>query len=553
MTLGKLLRIVVSTWIIFATSAASAANKDAATLKKIDQALGVHYQASKYAKATSLLRSAIKACGKKSCSGEVLAKAHVAVGIVRGKTSKDLADVRKAFELAKAEDPNVTLDPTLAEPPVILEFYKVMDRALPPELAKTIGPGAPAGKLRCTPLNDYEIQTAQPIAIVCDPLEGVVRAELHYRFEGEADYTALLMSVQDGTLRANIPCEPLTKPGRLDLYVVAQDFNKEKIDTFGTIVAPAHYKIVDSTKEPVPSYPGEPPPKRCNELLIGVASLGDACSATQPCKHSLYCADGICKNAPTCETDSDCASSNCNNGYCEMAQDASEVETKPNQWMVGLHGGLDLWLASSSKKVCGEDSLRAGDFHCYNRDEDRIYNDASAKSNRLPMTDADSGGSIAPGFRMATVRVLASVDYVLKTYLSVGLRVGWAFGGGPRAIEYNSEGHPIGKSKFLPVHAEARGTLWLRSLGKSGLHPYVHLSTGLAEVDANTPINAKLNGQTRKLDAWRKMGPIFVGGGGGAVYSINRTFGVQLNVNAMYMLPNTGLVLEPSLGGIVGF
>jgi hypothetical protein len=141
--------------------------------------------------------------------------------------------------------------------------------------------------------------------------------------------------------------------------------------------------------------------------------------------------------------------------------------------------------------------------------------------------------------------------------LTVGGRVGWAFGGGPRAIKFTN-GNPSQTKPFLPVHIEARGTLWLRSLGKKGLHPYLHASLGVAEVDAKIPINAKLtlsNGQlvTRQLDAWRKMGTTFVGAGGGVLYDLGDRFGAQLNLNVMYMLPSTGLVLEPSLGGVMKF
>ncbi len=555
MTPRQLLRIVVPLLSACIGSSAFAAAKDAATLKKIDEALKVHYPAAKYDKAEKVLRAAIQACGAKFCSGEVLAKGHVALGVVRGKASNDLAGARKAFEAAKRADPHADLDAKLAEPAVRAEFYKAMGRPLPPDLAKTYGSGAPVGNLHCTPATDYEIQTAQPIAVVCDPLEGVSRAELHYRLSGDSDYTAVLMSVQDGTLRANIPCEPLTKPGKLNVYIVAQDFNKEKIDNFGSVSSPAQYRIVSSTKEPVPSYPGQAPPKRCDELLVGVGSQGESCTSAQPCKFGLYCAEGICQKAPACETDSDCESVHCNNGYCDMKQEQEtpDVETKPNKWMVGLHGGLDLWLASTWSKVCGDASLRAGDFACYNRGSDSLDRGTTGTTNRIPMTDGNAAGAIDPGFRMATVRALASVDYVLKTYLSVGVRVGWAFNGGPRAIHYSDTGYPSLKSRFIPVHAEARGTLWLRSLGKPGLHPYVHLSAGMAEVDASTPIKAKLGGNTRLLDAWRKMGPAFVGGGFGALHNINKTFGVQLNVNAMFMLPKTGLVLEPSLGGVVGF
>ncbi|HEY5955488.1 MAG TPA: hypothetical protein VIV60_02995 [Polyangiaceae bacterium] len=536
---------------------ALAAVKDAATLKKIDEALNVEYSAGRYDKAEHVLQSAIQACGVKACSGEVLGKAYVAVGVVRAKASRDLASAHKAFQKAKKADPNASLDPKMVDPPVampvIVDFYQVMGRDLPPELKKRKA-GAPAGNMQCTPESGYEIQTAQPIAVVCEPPEGAVRAELHYRMDGESDYNAILMTVQDGTFRANIPCEPLTKPGKLEVYIVAEDFNNEKVDNLGSVSSPAHFRIVNSTKEAVPTYPGQPAPKRCKELLTGVGAKGEACSAVQPCKYGLYCAEGTCSPAPTCETNSECQSEHCNNGYCAMDQEVAEVETKPSRWMVGLHGGLDLWLNTGAKAVCGDASLRAGDYYCYNRGEERLYKDPnSPKSNVLPMTDPDSPGNVASGFNPATIRILASLDYVLTNHFTLGTRVGWAFGGGPRAVHYDAAGVPSRRGKFIPVHAELRGTYWFTSLGKLGFHPYAHLAAGMAEVDANTPINARKGGATRKLDAWHRMGPAFAGGGGGLLYSFTQRFGIQVNVNAMVMLPKTGIIIEPSLGGVVGF
>lgn len=549
-----LIRMLVAVALLCWATPAQAAAKDAAALKRVDEALNVHYAAGKFTKAEQVLRAALQTCGAKACSDEVLGKIHVAVGVVRGKAQRGLSGVRKAFEQAKKVDPDAKLDPKLVSPPVeqaiVVEFYKIMGRSVPPEYARGMGP---VGKLLCVPAPDYEIQTAQPIAVVCDPPEGAVRAELYYRFGAEPEYTSVLMSVQDGTFRANVPCEALTKPGELEIYIVAQDFNQEKVDTFGSSAKPAQYKIVNSTNAPIPRYPGEEPPKRCTELLTMRGAFGESCDATRACKRGLYCRESTCDKAPSCETDSDCASARCSNGYCVMESNQDAGKAKHNQWMIGLQGGLDLWLASSSRSVCGERSQRDGDFFCYNRGEDTIQNDSSATTNRLPMTDSNAGGNTAAGFRLATVRVMLSVDRVLSEHFSFGGRLGWAFLGGPRALEFSDDGTAKQAGRFIPIHAEARGTLWLQSLAQPGFHPSLHLSAGLAEVDASTPINARLVGNARKLDAWRRMGPLFVGGGAGVLYGFTARYGVRFDLNAMFLLPATGLVLEPTLGGVIGF
>jgi hypothetical protein len=547
-------------------SSAVAANKDAATLKKIDEALTVHYMAAEYDKAEQVLSDAIKACGTKFCSAEVLAKAHVAVGVVRGNAKQDLAGARAAFEVAKVADPYVTLDAALVTPKVLAEFYKVMGREPPPEAKQSEESTAeppppeikeaprvsPAGDLRCTPVSGYEIQTAQPIAVVCEPLEGVVRAELYYRVEGQPEYTAILMSIQDGTLRANIPCEPLVKPGKLEVYIIAQDFNKEMIDTFGNMLTPAYYAIVEKTKQPVPTYPGKLAPKRCNEILGGVASVGESCDATKLCMHGLYCAEGTCRKAPACETAADCESNSCTNGFCDIGQQAAAATGELNHWMIGLHGGLDIWLAPSAKQVCGDASVLSGDYNCYNSGETKIYQ-TPPRNSTIPITNPGDGGNVAAGVRLATIRLLLSGDYILARHLSVGGRLGWAFNGGPKTIHYYEDGTIRQKKPFFPAHIEARGTLWFRSLAKSGLHPYLSLGGGIAEVDAKIPIKGTLGNTSRNLDAWRKMGVTFAAAGLGVHWGFGKHHGAQLNINAMYMMPSAGIVIEPSLGYVFGF
>lgn len=576
MTLRQFLRLVASLLVVSAASTVHAAPRDAATLKKIDEALNVHYLAADYDKAELTLQYAIKACGAKFCSPEILGKAHVAVGVIRGNARQDLAGARAAFEKARGADPNATLDAALVTPAVLKEFYNVMGREMPPDAKQAVQAAdaaaaqdaeakaktakvSPAGNLRCTPASGYEIQTAQPVAVVCEPLEGVVRAELYYRPESESKYVAVLMTVQDGTLRATIPCDKLAKPGKLQLYILAQDFNKETIDTFGTESTPAHYAIAKATKQPTPTYPGQAAPARCTDLLAEKAAVGQACSPEQGCGRGMYCSQNACAEAPKCETPEDCSGNSCIDGLCKMED--SYVETKPNSWMVGLHGAMDLWIAPAISQVCGYDNIMAKNFYCYDAGEDQVYFRRENRTHPI-MVDPGGGGNIAAGIRVATIRLLLSVDRVFTPNLSAGVRVGWAFGGGPRTIEFASESEdykPTQHTRFLPVHVEARGTWWLRSLGKAGFHPYVHLGGGVAEVDAKVPITGRItyDGDTtqsvRKLDAWRKLGVLFVTAGVGGMYSLNQRHGIQLNINAMYMFTAKGTVIEPSLGWVYGF
>ena len=69
-------------------------------------------------------------------------------------------------------------------------------------------------------------------------------------------------------------------------------------------------------------------------------------------------------------------------------------------------------------------------------------------------------------------------------------------------------------------------------------HGQSELSTGASSDETN-------------VDAWKKMGQGFVTGAVGGMLAFKDNMGVQLNVNFMYMLPATGVVIEPSLGFVL--
>ena len=61
------------------------------------------------------------------------------------------------------------------------------------------------------------------------------------------------------------------------------------------------------------------------------------------------------------------------------------------------------------------------------------------------------------------------------------------------------------------------------------------------------------DGTTKAYTAYKRMGQGFAAVAIGAVLPVGSMYGLQLNINAMYMLPSSGIVVEPSLGFLVGF
>jgi hypothetical protein len=51
-----------------------------------------------------------------------------------------------------------------------------------------------------------------------------------------------------------------------------------------------------------------------------------------------------------------------------------------------------------------------------------------------------------------------------------------------------------------------------------------------------------------KVDGWKKMGQAFGTASVGAMFAFKDNMGITLNANVMYMLPASGIVIEPSLG-----
>jgi hypothetical protein len=596
----KTLRISIA--LLFASLAisASAAPKDGAALKKIDEAINVHYLATEFDKAEAQLLGVIKACGK-DCSPNVIAKAYMYIGLVRGSGKQNMAAAREAFEKAKAADAAITLDAALATPEVQAEFNKTKAgaggaaaatpapvAATPAPAAATPAPAAAAeGGFACTPVENYEIQVRQPIPVSCTPPAGVVKGDLYYKAPNGEEFKSVPMKVQGGTLRGQIPCDGVNAAGALNFYVIAQDANGDTIDTLGTEAAPQTYNIVAQSAQPAPAYPGAQPPAKCGAAgsiekgecppgmpgCAGGGGWGDACTPAEPCKKGLYCQSGTCENAPSCETNSDCDSGRCEDGFCQMGDAPGGAGGgKFRRVMVGLHFAPDIWMTPKATDVCGNSSVEQGTYTCYRSGTTSI--DPNGLDNE-PLAAKGYAGTINQGAAIATIRILLSLDYALTPNITLGGRAGMALRGGPPSIKYN-QGTATKSTAFLPFHIEARAAYWFRPLSMPGLHPYIHIGGGMAQVDGKVPVSvfkcqdvahraddfscqqANNDGSSGydqniyKYDAWRKMGQGFATVGGGAILPVTSSSGVQLNLNVMFMLPASGTVFQPSLGYVMG-
>jgi hypothetical protein len=559
--------------------------RDNAASKKIDEAINEHYLATDFDKAESVLTGTIAACAEK-CSPAVLAKAWMYVGIVRGSGKNDQAGAKEAFQKALSTDPAVKLDTQLATPETQKTFEGLggAGAAAPTETAKP-APAAAAnedagdkGGLKCTP-DVRELQTRRPIPMECTSDEEVASMEIRYKPFGGDAWKSVKMKKVGEAFRGEVPCDATGSAGTLKVYVRAKDATGEGVDSFGSKAKPVEFSTSETSSMEPPTYPGEAAPTRCVAkeecppdfpgcgagALHGNKDAGASCGSSRECKEGLLCNEGTCEAAPACETNADCTSGSCIDNKCAAAEDEAPTASYKKNW-IGLHFAQDIAIMGGTN-VCSVDARTNQGYACY-----------ESGSSDVPYNgDPYPGAGIATGTVVATRRILLSFDHAFLPNLTIGTRVGFAFGGGPPAGKagVNDQGGPSDGTKFLPFHGELRAQYWFGKgvLGKKGLRPYVHLGGGIAQVDAKVKVKISdcsplqgtaydncIAGQNpgtpltqKDLDAWRKMGQGFITLGGGAVYAFKENIGAQLNINLMYMLPTSGPVIQPSLGVVYGF
>jgi len=570
--------------LTLALPASAQFTRDNAANKKIDEAINEHYLATDFDKAEGVLTGTVQACGDK-CSPQVIARAWMYVGIVRGSGKNDQAGAREAFQKALSADPQVKLDAALATP----ETQKTFDNSgggggSAPSPEPTSSPAAAGGGeeegpggMKCTP-DAMEVETRRPIPVECVSDQDAASVELRYKPFG-GDWKTLKMSKKGESFRVEIPCNETKTAGDLKVYARAKDAAGETIDNWGSKNKPINYTLGESVAGAPPAYAGEQPPARCADssecppdfpgcggggAARGNVDWGGKCENSTECKSGLLCESGVCETAPSCERDDDCSTGKCSDGKCDVGSDVASSSGPYKKNWFGLSFGVDFSVIGGSD-VCTASS----DYSCYD----------AGSTSKAYAGPAYPGTGIAKGLAVATQRVLLSYDRAFSPNFTAGLRVGYAFGGGPPAVNKFDEdtNEPVSKTNFLPFHLEARLAYWFGqgALAKKGVRPYLFVGGGMAQVDSKVQVTVyDCSGTTampsnpacqpngtldpanpllaRKVDAWKKLGQGFAEVGGGMVYAIQPQLGIQANLNLMYMLGSSGPVLEPSLGLVYG-
>jgi hypothetical protein len=596
--------------------------RDVAANKKIDEAINLHYVATDFEKAESVLLGTINACGDK-CSPVVFGRAWMYVGIVRGSGKNNQPGAKEAFQKAAAADPNVKLDMVLATPETQATFAAVAGGGgggAPPAGEEPAEPepaeagAAPVagggGGLDCTPAA-MNVETRRPIPVECRSDEEVATMEVKYKAFGSDTWNTLPMQKKGDAFRATIPCKATGIAGSLRVYVRAKDKAGEQIDTWGTKQAPNEFALAEGVTEVPPSFEGEEPPARCQESGEcppdfpgcstgksecegrGSGDWGAACENSMDCKCGLLCTDGTCETAPSCESDADCSTGTCIDGKCDIAGGGGAAKAPYKKNWLGIHFAQDFAIVGGNNVCDSNLGQKSSNYACF-------YEGTTDKPfvhTPFPYRDG-----IQQGVVLATSRILLSYDRAIFPWLTGEVRAGFAFGGGPPAgqqvtkVDGTVPDRATGKggTPFLPAHIEVKAKYWLLPLTSKLIRLYGGLGGGMAQVDAKVSIpeydcthagmpdkepgqaaGQNMNWTDTKtgrtytpfeqckygkgyynyryykpvmVDGWKKMGQAFATVSVGGMFAFKDNMGVTLNANVMYMLPASGIVIEPSLG-----
>jgi hypothetical protein len=552
--------LAVLTIGLFSLPAFAQFTRDKAANGKIDEAINTHYLNMELDKAESVLTGTIQACEDK-CSPGTLSRAWMYVGLVRGSGKNDQGGAAEAFETAKSIDPSVKLDTELATPETKATFEKIVGSAgvaaAPSAPAATAsaetggGEEAVPGDMVCSP-EVREMETRRPLPISCATAEDAAAAELKFKAPG-APWKKIAMKKVGDAWQAEIPCAETGNAGVLEFYVTAKDGTGDDVDSAGSKKLPIQMQLAEGSTEAPPTFPGQAAPARCASAAdcppdfpgcdtgkkeCGEKDWGASCDNSSECKCGLLCMSGSCETAPSCSSDSDCDEGSCVDGTCTAGGgggDEEEGGELKHSW-IGLHAAFDLIYQSAVEDACGPNSDTTS---CY------VGGVAFPLDNEVAVPLGT-----ATGFAPGQLRLLLSYDYALSPNMTIGARAGYALFGAPE--------------DFMPVHAEARFAYYFKGLNEKGFRPYVHIGGGMAEVnghlkktdvasqvtvpDPTSPTGFRDIPQISDVDIYTKAGTGFAEVGGGILWGTTRSLNLQLNVNAMAMIPTFGINIQPSLG-----
>ncbi|GAC1569625.1 MAG: hypothetical protein NVS3B20_00420 [Polyangiales bacterium] len=561
-------------------AADSKAEKEAKKLQS--EAMDVDFLSLDFKAAKAKLDAAGKRCAEDGCNRALIAGLQRDIGIVYI-YRKDTASGEKAFAAALGNDPSLTMGKEFLNNAGVKKAWEavkrklgittVPDRTPDPEPDKAPDPTPDAAppkpaKTSKTPLKKSPAPTEStgvdssgidseppvlaegnlsvaltvapagselPVTVVVPKGLDVASVKVSFKTEAMEKYRSIEAKKNSAKWIAIIDCTYTQSATTIKYFVKAFDADSLELEHYGSIRKPAVVKLVDKLPDDaeVPLLPGDVEPRSCSAASNGEGDdkkpEGSVCKSEDECRAGLIC-----------QAQSD------GEKWCEPGVRKPALSS-PSLWL-GLDLQSDILFISSQGDICKDNGWACTVDTPFGR-QDVGVRDGPSSINVAKGFGGHTGGGPA----MGTTRVFASGDYFLSPNLSLGARLGYAFGGNPTTA-----------ARFVPFHGEAR----LQYFFANGVvRPYGLFSAGYAMMDGGVPdVKATPNDPEKKtgvdssgqpvvspITAYRLAGPAFAAIGVGAWLMVADRVAINAALKVDFPLPTFSLVLSPELGMKVGF
>jgi hypothetical protein len=585
-SLVSCLVVLAVTFVATPTLADPGAEKAAQALQKKaieEDSLNVNYPG-----AVKKLQSATKKCTPDKCSPQVRATLFRDLGamqILNGAVDEGKANFAQAISL----DASVELDPaykTAQLDGIWGDVKKNGAGAGAPAAPVKAGPQPTEGDFTVTPAPEAPVRTPLPVYVEFGGTEDLTRVAIKYKGATMSDWKSLDLPKVDQGYGALIPCKDVT-PGLMLFFVQGFNDKNDPVATSGSKKQPFSVPVNAQLIGPPPTLPGQDAPAQCEDVAGGGTECppdfpgcgkkkasDEDCNKDDECD-SGTCSDGKCgakkQNGDECSKDAECSSDQCSSGKCsggkkaegedcEADEDCDSGRCKeekcaagsgkgrkgPKLW-IGVSVSLDATIVPGANDVCSRTTghINSAGYSCADPGSSTLFPDANADPTNYQNLVLGEGDQVVGGFRLANIRLLATLDYAVGKNSLLGFRAGYVLRTDPA------------KSAFAPLHLEARFTYLFGkdAVNKVGIAPLMLVGVGAGEFDAFVPVTANLQcvtGCTKAdpvgakesgpVNAWLTAGPIFVTAGVGARY---------LATSRLAIL--AALKFQAAFGGSAGF
>jgi hypothetical protein len=539
-------------------------------------AMDVDFLSLDLANAKKKLTEALKKCGEDKCGKKLVAGLHRDLGVVLV-NNKDAKGGQSEFEAALEADESVVISKDYLDNPDVKKAWDAAKKAATaaPSPTSTKTGTAPTTTSKPPENNEGSITIKTAIAeagyklpIVIDIEEDADKIKLSYKTAAMDKYKTVEAKKAGKKYLVEIGCEDTQFPGEIKYYVRAYDDQGNEVDHHGTPKKPQLIKLVDKLPEGEEgaTYADGKEPEKCTDKAD--------CQPGFPCasKDKKHQGDG-CDNDDECDSGLACVPNDNGTKWCYEAGEGSpkKAPSKAKRLWIGGDFQADILFLGAQDDIC-----KANTWACVSDGRDVGLAPTTKYTDNIDTVSPGGSGRTSGGPALGTKRVFLSFDYFITQNISLGLRLGRAFGG-----------NDANTVSFFPWHIEARAQYFFGKdpLATTGLKPYLMVGGGAAEFDAPVPEikvlpmnqSSNVGGNYNPGDCndgvltdtttdpanpvycrrtgvkgYRLAGQGYAAVGGGVWFLVTPNVAINANLKLLFPLPTFSLGIAPELGIKVG-